>query len=79
MKTYLYVDAATLHQNERDGQVRPPIVVTAGGNLAAHRAGCRVKINGPCEIVYDKKGFNGAKVVLVTEAEVEVIREYDPS
>lgn len=79
-KTYLYVDSATLKTNALKNAVSPPIVVTTGGNFEAPRAGCRVKINGPCEIVYDKRGvvFDGheARVVVVTESEVEIEMEY---
>lgn len=80
MKTYVYVDVVTMHDNRTRNAVQPPIVVTGGGNLEPVRAGCRVRILGPCEIVYDKGGvvFAGAAphVAVVTEAPVEIVEEY---
>ena len=80
MKTFVYVDALRIVENKKHNAVSPPIVVTTGGNFEAPRAGCRVKISGPCEIVYDKKGVvfdgHGAHVVVITEAEVEIERTY---
>lgn len=80
VKQFVYVDALTLKMNAEKNAVSPPIVVTSGGNFEAPRAGCRVKIHGPCEIIYAKEGvvFAGheAHVVVVTEAEIEIEREY---
>lgn len=82
-KTFVYVDSDRLKRNAEKNAVSPPIVVTGGGNFEAPRAGCRVKISGPCEIVYDKAGvvFGGhaAHVVVITESEVEIEREYKSS
>lgn len=79
-KTFVYIDSQTLRSNTEKNAVSPPIVITSGGNFEAPRAGCRVKINGPCEIVYMKQGVvhegHLAQVVLVTESEIEIEREY---
>lgn len=81
MKTYIYVDVCTLTENFARNGVSPPILVTGNGNNEAPRAGCRIKILGPCEIVYDKAGVLRAgapHVAIVTEGEVEIIKEYAP-
>lgn len=81
-RQYVFVDTATMRNNQTLNAVSPVIVVTGGGNLEAPRAGNRVKINGPCEIIYDKRGVindtHEARVVVVTESEVEIIEKYSP-
>lgn len=80
-KTYVYVDVVTLMDNATRNQVAAPILVTGGSNNEAPRAGCRVRVLGPCEIVYNKAGVfqkGQPHVAVVTEAEVEIIKEYQP-
>lgn len=80
MIKYVYVDVETLKANEKHNACSPPILVTGGGNNEAPRAGCRVRVNGPCEILYLKSGVlpaGGAPhVAVITLADVEIITEY---
>lgn len=80
MKQYVYVDISTLANNASRNAVSPPILVTSGGNLEAPRAGCRIRVDGPCEIIYSKQGVipgrGSPHVAVVTEAPVEIIEEY---
>lgn len=79
-RQFVFVDILTLAMNKSKNQVTPPILVTGGGNNEAPRSGCRVRINGPCEVVYDKRGTihpgDAPHIVIVTEAPVEIIEEY---
>lgn len=79
MKTFMFVDVQTMETNKRDNAVAGPILVTTGSNNEAPRAGCRVRVLGPCEIVYNKAGVfqkGQPHVAVVTEAEVEIIEKY---
>lgn len=78
---FIYVDILTLKENVTRNAVAGPILVTNGGNNEAPRSGCRIKISGPCEIVYDKRGIihpgDAPHVCVVTDADVEIIEKYE--
>lgn len=80
MKTYVFIDRQAIVANKQHNACSPPICVTTSGNPGLNRAGCRVKIHGPCEVIYDKAGvvFPGHEsvVTVVTEAPVELIEGY---
>jgi hypothetical protein len=73
MKTIIHVDRSIIALNYRDNGNRPVYVVKTENTISYAR---KVKINGPCEMVYDddKRNF-GAKAYIVTESEVELIDE----
>jgi len=74
MKTYIHVNQHVIRANKKTGQDNPVITVKQGKKNTYCR---RVKIHGPSEVVY---GGNeepllpgGARVAVVTEAEVEIL------
>ncbi len=74
MKTYIHVNQHVIRANKKTGQDSPVITVKQGKKNTYCR---RVKIHGPSEVVY---GGNekpllpcGARVAVVTEAEVEIL------
>jgi hypothetical protein len=74
MKTYIHVNQHVIRANKKTGQDNPVITVKHGKKNTYCR---RVYIHGPSEVVY---GGNekpllpcGARVAVVTEAEVEIL------
>ncbi len=66
----LHVDQHRIKANLKDDGDRPVITVqAAGGPYKGHEA----KINGPSTLVYTEPLSCGARVYIVTEAEVEVV------
>ena len=74
-KTYIHVNQHKIRANKKNGTDEPVITVKKGRtNTYCHE----VEINGPSRVVYggnDKPLLScGARVVMVTESDVEVIR-----
>ena len=74
-KTYIHVNQHKIRANKKHGTNEPVITVKSGRtNTYCHE----VKINGPSSVLYggnDKPLLScGARVVMVTESDVEVIR-----
>lgn len=66
----LHVDQHRIKANLKDGGDRPVVTVQAqGGPYKGHEA----IINGPSKLVYTEPLSCGARVYIVTEAEVEVV------
>jgi hypothetical protein len=73
MKTIVHVNQHIIKQNSKTGQREPVLTVkTYKDNTYAQR----VRIDGPCTVVYspDKPLSCGAKVWIETESNVEVER-----
>lgn len=71
MKTIVHVNQHIIKQNSKTGQREPVLTVkTYTDNTYAQR----VRIDGPCTVVYspDKPLSCGAKVWIETESNVEV-------
>jgi len=74
MKTYIHVNQHVIRKNKLDGTDQPVLTVKQGKkNTYCHR----VKILGASEVIYGGNGRPllpcGARVAIVTEAEVEMI------
>jgi hypothetical protein len=74
MKTYIHVNQHVIRANKKTGQDNPVITVKQGKKNTYCR---RVYIHGPSEVVYsgnEKPLLScGARVAVVTEAEVEIL------
>ena len=75
MKTYIHVNQHKIRANIKHGTNEPVITIKKGkSNTYCHE----VKINGPSSVLYggnDKPLLScGARVVMVTESDVEVVR-----
>ncbi len=80
MKKYIHVNQHLIRSNLKHGKHDPVLTVKEGkSNTYAHS----VKINGPSEVIYggnDKPLLAcGARVVIVTEADVEIHNENQQS
>ena len=74
-KTYIHVNQHVIRSNKKHGKDDPVITVKQGTkNTYCHE----VKIHGPSSVLYggnDKPLLScGARVVIVTESETEVVR-----
>ncbi len=74
-KTYIHVNQHKIRSNKKNGTNEPVITIKRGTkNTYCHE----VKILGPSSVVYggnDKPLLScGARVVVLTEAEVEVVK-----
>ena len=74
-KTYIHVNQHKIRSNKKNGTNEPVITIKKGTkNTYCHE----VKILGPSSVVYggnDKPLLScGARVVVLTEAEVEVVK-----
>ena len=74
-KTYIHVNQHVIRSNKKNGTDDPVITVKQGSkNVYCHE----VVINGPSKVVYggnDKPILNcGARVVIETDASVDIIR-----
>ena len=75
MKTYIHVNQHKIRANKKHGTYEPVITVKRGKeNTYCHE----VKVLGPSTVVYggnDKPLLScGARVVIMTEGEVEVVK-----
>lgn len=75
MKTYIHVNQHKIRSNKLHGKNEPVITVKQGRkNTYCHE----VKIHGPSHVMYsgnDKTLLScGARVAVVTESEVEIVR-----
>ena len=75
MKTFIHVNQHKIRSNKLHGKDEPVITVKQGKkNTYCHE----VKVNGPCHIMYSGNEKTllpcGARVAVVTESEVEIIR-----
>jgi len=71
MKTYIHVNQHVIRSNNKTGQREPVLTVkTYKSNTYAHR----VRLSGPCEVVYspDCPLSCGARVWIETDYPVEV-------
>lgn len=74
-KTYIHVNQHVIRANKKNGDSDPVITVKQGGkNTYCHE----VAIHGPSRVIYGGNGkplLNcGARVVVETESEVEIVR-----
>jgi len=80
MKKYIHVNQHTIRSNLKHGKHDPVLTVKEGKK---NTYGHSVRINGPSEVIYG--GNNkpllscGARVVIVTEADVEIYNENEQS
>lgn len=74
MKKRVHINQHVIKRNAKTGEREPVITVkTYKDNVY----GTRVRIDGPCEIIYspDKPLSCGAKVWIETDAECDIINE----
>lgn len=71
MKTVVHVNQHVIRKNTKTGASEPPLTVKT---YKDNQYATRVRINGPCEVVYshDAPLSCGARVWIQTESEVEV-------
>jgi hypothetical protein len=80
MKKYIHVNQQKIRSNLKHGTHEPVLTVKEGKK---NTYGHSVRINGPSEVIYggnDKPLLScGARVVIVTEAEIEIYNDTAPS
>lgn len=70
MKSIIHVNRHHIKENSDHGTNKPVFTIKRGGKTIYASS---VKINGPSEMVYDKKGLScGAKAYIVTNSELEL-------
>lgn len=74
MKTIVHVNQHIIRRNQKTGERQPVLTVKT---YCSNQYGRRVRITGPCVVVYqpDKPLSCGARVWIETESEVEVSDE----
>jgi hypothetical protein len=76
MKTIVHVNQWAIKENQKTGKRKPVITVKT---YKSNKYGHKVKIDGPCEVIYspDKPLKCGAKVWIATESGVVVLDKKD--
>ncbi len=75
-QTFVSVNKQTIARNARHGEKNPPIRIARGKSGKPSYAH-EIRVSGPCRLVYDSEKpllKCGARLVLVTDGDVEVIR-----